>query len=182
MPATMTHESSSEQQASTFALHRPGSACRAVLLPLLARQRPMNSPPMSMFSEGSPDGKGRADEQHDAYGEIVGIMAAARCGRHMCHNPARRVDDGEAGNRFTRPYRACRCVPPAPPADRRAGLPAGIGVNALDDPEAPTWLGTRPEGRLAVNAARRATDIVAAFRRQKGNGAGLETPAPLKRT
>ena len=178
----MTHESSSEQQASTFALHRPGSACRAVLLPLLARKRPMNSPPMSMFSEGSPDGKGRADEQHDAYGEIVGIMAAARCRRHMCDNPAHCADDeGREIDPREHPEMRTR-VRPAPPADRRAGLPAGIGVNALDDPEAPTWLGTRPEGRLAVNAARRATDIVAAFMRQKGNGAGLETPAPLKRT
>ena len=57
MPATMTHESSHEPQASTFALYRPGFACRAVLLPPPARQRPMKSPPMSMFPKASLTGR-----------------------------------------------------------------------------------------------------------------------------
>jgi hypothetical protein len=72
MPATMTLESSHEPPASAFALYCPGFTCRAVLLPPPARQRPIKSPPMSMFSEGQPDAKDFTGEQHDAYGKIVG--------------------------------------------------------------------------------------------------------------
>jgi hypothetical protein len=57
MPATMTHESSNEPQASTFALYCPGFARRAVLPPLPARRRPMKSPPMSMFPKASLTGR-----------------------------------------------------------------------------------------------------------------------------
>ena len=57
MSATMTHESSHAPQASTFGPYRPPSACRAVLLPLPARQRPMKSPPMSMFPKASLTGR-----------------------------------------------------------------------------------------------------------------------------
>lgn len=57
MPATMTHESSHEPQASTFALYCPGFACRGALPPLPARQRPMKSPPMSMFPKASLTGR-----------------------------------------------------------------------------------------------------------------------------
>lgn len=49
MSAPMTQEISHEPQASTFALHGPLFAGRAILLPRPARQRPMKSPLMSMF-------------------------------------------------------------------------------------------------------------------------------------
>jgi hypothetical protein len=38
---------------------------------------------MSFVSEGQPDGKGRAGEKHDAYGEIVGSSWRPGAGVHM---------------------------------------------------------------------------------------------------
>jgi len=83
MPATITHESSHKPQASTFAPYCPGLACRAVLLPLRARQRPMKSPPMSMFPKASLTGRvvgaNNTMRMAKSWGHRGGLMLAPEC-------------------------------------------------------------------------------------------------------
>jgi hypothetical protein len=118
-------------------------------------------------SEGQPGGKGRAGEQHDAYGEIVG--AWRRPGVRATSATILRIAPTMRGRESVPENIPGMPMPvrPTPPAHRRAVRCTLCRVlheepdcrpvlerMPLDDLEALTWLRSQPEGRVAVNAAK----------------------------